>query len=48
MPAVLVTGSNNIINATHVYGTNLDPNLTYLYVFSVLAGNGKSLEKTND
>lgn len=30
------------------YGTNLDPNLTYLYVFSVLAGNGKSLEKTND
>jgi len=47
MPAVLVTGSNNIINATHVYGTNLE-NLTYLYVFSVLAGNGKSLEKTND
>ena len=48
LPAVLVTGSNNIIHATHVFGTNLDPNLTYLYVFSVLAGKGKSLEKTND
>jgi hypothetical protein len=48
LPAVLVTGSNNTIHATHVYGTNLDPNFTSLYVFSVLAGNGKSLEKTND